>query len=131
MGTTPDGERIEHIGTVDPDISPDDFQAFVEGDKPAATMATKKGEGRRLRFEHEGRLVYEWEQSLDEVNIYITPPEGLSAKMIEVDIKHGHLRIGIKGQAEGKSLTYSYHHRCYCDDCAVRDILTAPLFSSH
>lgn len=28
---------------------------------------TKKGKSNRYRFEYEGRLIYEWEQSLEEV----------------------------------------------------------------
>jgi hypothetical protein len=41
--------------------------------------------------------VYEWDQSIDEVNLWITPPPGVTAKLIDIDIKHAHLRVGIKG----------------------------------
>jgi hypothetical protein len=34
---------------------------------PAPEKMTKKGKSNRYRFEFEGRLIYEWEQSLEEV----------------------------------------------------------------
>ena len=58
---------------------------------------TKKGANGRLQFEHDGKKIYEWEQSLDEVNIYIVPPVGLPSNMIEVVISHRHILIGLKG----------------------------------
>lgn len=58
---------------------------------------TRKGTDGRLKFEHEGHTIYEWEQSLEEVNIYIVPPPGLSRNAIDVDISHLHLRVGLKG----------------------------------
>lgn len=41
--------------------------------------------------------MYEWEQSLEEVNLYIEPPRGLKAEQIECTITPRHLRLGIKG----------------------------------
>jgi hypothetical protein len=43
------------------------------------------------------RTIYEWEQSLDEVNVFITPPEGVVARMLDVKIDVMHLKIGLKG----------------------------------
>lgn len=66
--------------------------------KPAPTKQTAKGsEKGRYKFEYEGRTIYEWEQSLEEVNIYIEPPAGLPRHMIVIDITHKHLKVGIKG----------------------------------
>lgn len=62
-----------------------------------AAGITKKGANGRLQFEHDGKMIYEWEQSLDEVNIYIVPPVGLPSNMIDVVISHRHVLIGIKG----------------------------------
>lgn len=58
---------------------------------------TKKGADGRFKFEHEGQTIYEWEQSLEEVNIYIVPPPGLTRNLIDVEISHLHLRVGVKG----------------------------------
>jgi hypothetical protein len=47
-----------------------------------------------------GQMIYEWEQSLDEVNIYIKPPPGITAAMLEIEIKATHVMVGIKGNPE-------------------------------
>lgn len=58
---------------------------------------TKKGKQGRIRFEHGGRTIYEWEQSLSEVNIFIEPPPDIPSKMFDIVITHRHLRVGVKG----------------------------------
>jgi hypothetical protein len=49
------------------------------------------------KFEHEGRTVYEWSQSLDEVNVVLRPPPGVTAKVLAIAITPTHVTIGIKG----------------------------------
>jgi len=44
-----------------------------------------------------GRTVYEWEQELEEVNMYVPLPQGVRAKDIACSIKSNHLTLGIKG----------------------------------
>jgi len=51
----------------------------------------------RQKFQHQGRTIYEWDQTLDEINIYIKPPEGVTAKLINCVIESKHISIGIKG----------------------------------
>lgn len=51
----------------------------------------------RQRFEHNGVLIYEWEQSLEEVLVYVRPPPGVKAAQISCTIKPRHLTLGIKG----------------------------------
>jgi hypothetical protein len=58
---------------------------------------TKKGKEGRLVFEHEGRTIYEWDQNLEEVNIFIDLPPGLPRHLIEIVIAHKHLKVGMKG----------------------------------
>jgi len=59
---------------------------------------TPKGsEKDRHAFVHAGRTIYEWDQSLDEVNIWIKPPPGVTPNLIDILIQHSHLRVGIKG----------------------------------
>jgi len=53
----------------------------------------------RLAFAHEGRTVYEWEQSLDEVRVFVRPPAGVRAKDLECVIRSDRVRLGIKGNA--------------------------------
>jgi hypothetical protein len=63
--------------------------------QPIPTKMTGKTKDGRLKFEYQGRTIYEWEQSLDEVNIYLNPPPGLPRKMIDILITHTHLKIGV------------------------------------
>lgn len=57
----------------------------------------KKGKEGRIAFEYEGRTVYEWDQSLDEVNIYIMPPDGVTAAILAISIQPTHLKVGLRG----------------------------------
>eukprot|EP00475_Leptophrys_vorax_P013983 TRINITY_DN2033_c1_g1_i1.p1 TRINITY_DN2033_c1_g1~~TRINITY_DN2033_c1_g1_i1.p1 ORF type:complete len:172 (-),score=46.07 TRINITY_DN2033_c1_g1_i1:99-587(-) len=57
--------------------------------------------GQRIPVKHEDRVIYEWEQSLDEVNIYINPPKGVSGKDLDIRIKPHSLFVGIKGSDRG------------------------------
>ncbi|EFA83334.1 hypothetical protein PPL_04127 [Heterostelium album PN500] len=51
----------------------------------------------RRKFEYQGRTIYEWDQTLEEVNIYIEVPEGVSSKMIACQITSNKLILGIRG----------------------------------
>ena len=56
-----------------------------------------KIEYKRLEYKHEGRTIYEWYQSLEEVHVFISPPPGVTSKMIDCKIMSTQLTIGIKG----------------------------------
>jgi len=58
---------------------------------------TKEGsEFGRYVFEHQGRKIYEWDQNLDEVNVYIDTPANNRARDFSVKIQSNRLRIGLK-----------------------------------
>lgn len=57
----------------------------------------KVAPSKRHCFTHEGRAVYEWDQTFSEVNIYVVLPQGVRAKQLDVAIGGNHLSIGIKG----------------------------------
>ena len=61
-----------------------------------ATGLAEQAKGRQ-KFEHEGRTVYEWEQSLEECRIYVMPPPGLKASFVDCTITATRLSLGIKG----------------------------------
>ena len=42
-------------------------------------------------------MIYEWEQSLEEVNLFITPPPGITAGQIQCEISVSHVTLGLKG----------------------------------
>jgi hypothetical protein len=44
--------------------------------EPSTVPMTGKGKEGRLKFEHGGRTIYEWEQSLEEVILYFETPPG-------------------------------------------------------
>jgi hypothetical protein len=50
----------------------------------------------RHKFLFEGRTIYEWDQTLGEVNIYVQLPPDAKARDLDIAIESKHLRIGIK-----------------------------------
>jgi hypothetical protein len=82
---------------------PANFSSAVNPPISATDTVTKlhqtpKGsEKNRHAFQYEGRTVYEWDQSLDEVNIWIKPPPGVTAALLAIDITHSKVVVGIKG----------------------------------
>lgn len=108
-----DYSRFDRIGDSD-DEAPEEkgsAAAAAEGEQrppggsPAAlpeprlvgTVAEKGSEDGRYKYVHQGREIYEWEQSLEEVNIYIRPPPGVTAKHIACSIGANHMTLGIRG----------------------------------
>jgi len=59
----------------------------------STTVKTKNG---RYAFIHEGNTIYEYEQTLDDVILYINPPPGARAMHIDCKITPTHLKLGIK-----------------------------------
>lgn len=71
-------------------------------------------EENRLAFKHNGVTIYEWDQNLEEINVYFKPPkyalpkylkenkatygENFVTAKFEIVIKPDHLTLGIKGQ---------------------------------
>lgn len=62
-----------------------------------ASMAERLAPTSRHSFMHQGRLVYEWDQTLSEVNMYLPVPADLKAKEIFCDISKHHLKFGRQG----------------------------------
>jgi hypothetical protein len=101
-----DYSRFDHIDT-DSDDDNDAGSGSVVASGAAAQLTptivsptppqlqTKKGKEGRFKFEHEGRTIYEWEQSLEDVNIYMEPPPGLPRHMIKIEIGHSRLMVGV------------------------------------
>lgn len=52
----------------------------------------------RHKFVHRGQVVYEWDQTVEDVNVYVQTPPGLKASMMRVDIQSKKLSIGVKGE---------------------------------
>lgn len=60
-------------------------------------MQKKKYE-KRKKVTYKGRTIYEWEQTLEEVDMYIKPPPGITSRMITCNIKPDRLQVGLKGK---------------------------------
>ncbi|MCD9643880.1 hypothetical protein HAX54_031764 [Datura stramonium] len=60
-------------------------------------MAEKLAPEKRHSFVHNGQKVFEWDQTLEELNIYITLPENVPKKLFYCKIESKHLEVGIKG----------------------------------
>jgi hypothetical protein len=52
---------------------------------------------KRKAFFFESRLIYEWEQSYDEVCVFIKTPRGARAAHLFVEISATRVKVGIKG----------------------------------
>jgi hypothetical protein len=86
-----DYSRFDNIDTdSDEETPPSTMNERLDGPMKANNMnvnptkiitAEKNG---RIAFQHKGNIIYEWEQSMEEVNIYIKPPPGISSSIIQI-----------------------------------------------
>ena len=53
--------------------------------------------GRRAHLLPDGRVAYEWEQTLEDVTVYVAVPPGTRARDLDVAIGKSTLRVGIAG----------------------------------
>ncbi|KAJ0390830.1 hypothetical protein P43SY_010006 [Pythium insidiosum] len=54
----------------------------------------------RRVFKYNDRVIYEWEQSLEEVNVFIAPPPGVTANDIECQITATRVVLGLRGSKD-------------------------------
>lgn len=54
--------------------------------------------GNRMRYLHNGRVVYEWDQTTDVATLYIKPPHGVRKTDLDIRVAPRHLRVGRKGK---------------------------------
>ncbi|KAL5699073.1 hypothetical protein ACHQM5_030025 [Ranunculus cassubicifolius] len=60
-------------------------------------MAEKLAPEKRHSFVHGGQKVFEWDQTLEEVNMYINLPPNVPTKLFYCKIQSKHVELGIKG----------------------------------
>ncbi|KAL0366403.1 UNVERIFIED_CONTAM: NudC domain-containing protein 2 [Sesamum radiatum] len=60
-------------------------------------MAEKLAPEKRHSFMHNDQKVFEWDQTLEEVNMYITLPPNVPKKLFCCKIDSKHVEVGIKG----------------------------------
>ena len=49
----------------------------------------------RHSYVYNERTIYQWDQTLSEVNIYVDVPKGVRGKQLFVEIKQSHIKVGI------------------------------------
>ncbi|ETV94452.1 hypothetical protein H310_11781 [Aphanomyces invadans] len=69
----------------------------------------------RRSFTHQGQLIYEWEQSLEEVNLFIRPPPGITAAHLNCTITPTRLTLGLKGSAD-RFLDHEFSSQVVADE---------------
>ncbi|OAY74685.1 nudC domain-containing protein 2 [Ananas comosus] len=60
-------------------------------------MAEKLAPDKRHSYVHNGQKVFEWDQTLEEVNVYIDLPPNVSTKLFYCKIQSKHIEVGIRG----------------------------------
>ena len=61
----------------------------------AIASCMDKIEVKRLKYTYQDRTIYEWEQTLEDVHVYIETPPGVRAKMLNVVITPSQLTVGL------------------------------------
>mmetsp|Transcript_3715 Transcript_3715/g.5705 ORF Transcript_3715/g.5705 Transcript_3715/m.5705 type:complete len:236 (+) Transcript_3715:107-814(+) len=112
MSKLSDYSKFDHLDVSDDETDeapasaavPINTQSSVAASPSASPKGTTKKhptEQNRYIFEFSGQKVYEWEQSLEEVTIYIDAPPNLpkdnAAHYINVNILPNKLQVGLKG----------------------------------
>mmetsp|Transcript_14099 Transcript_14099/g.40442 ORF Transcript_14099/g.40442 Transcript_14099/m.40442 type:complete len:230 (+) Transcript_14099:332-1021(+) len=101
---------------------------------PIRTKMTKKNDDGRYIFECNGIKIYEWEQSLEEVNMYIEAPPGVQASQLRCNIRTNRLQIGLRGSdrffidEETYSKVKIDDSSWYLDDGGVINIVLAKVY---
>ncbi|GMF38788.1 unnamed protein product [Phytophthora fragariaefolia] len=69
-----------------------------------------------------GRIIYEWEQSMEEVNVYIKPPPGVTAQQIQCDIAANHVTLGLRGVTDKFLNVRAVGSNFYCDNLTWKSL---------
>ncbi|KAL2898722.1 NudC domain-containing protein 2 [Bienertia sinuspersici] len=78
-------------------------------------MSDKLAPDKRHSFVHNGQKVFEWDQTLDEVNMYIQLPPNVPTKQFYCKIQSKHVEVGIKGNPP--YLNHDFQHPVKTDSC--------------
>lgn len=69
-----------------------------EQSSPPQAEQMKDSKTGRYIFSYGGQKVYEWEQTLETVTLYIEPPPDISANDFNISISSKKLKVGLKGR---------------------------------
>ena len=77
-------------------------------------MTDKIAPTSRRAYAHEGRVIYFWDQTFDEVNVYIPLPSGARARDLAVTLTSKSFTVGIKNTPP--YLSHDFTHAIKGDD---------------
>ena len=77
-------------------------------------MTSRLAPASRHAFRHEGRVVYEWEQTIEEVCLFVQVPAGVRARDLGVSIAAREVSVGIRGNPP--YLQHALHAPCVTAD---------------
>lgn len=72
-----------------------------------------------------GQKVFEWDQTLDEVNMYINLPPNVHAKQFYCKVQSKHVEVGIKGNPPYLNVCFSFPFAF--DSCFVKWVCVGSL----
>lgn len=73
------------------------FSGEKKGEKRNETKRMEKISHQRKKFIHQGRTIYEWEQTLEEVVVIVEPPKGVRGSNIDCRVTSTKVILGLKG----------------------------------
>merc|ERR1712153_67479 len=79
---------------IDPSTLDPEMQAKLGVSQVGSVDDVKK---MRKQYKHGNQVVYEWEQNLTEIHIWVSPPPGIKANMFDIKMTSEHVVMGIKG----------------------------------
>jgi hypothetical protein len=91
-------------------------------------MDSKLAPAGRHRYVHEGRTVYEWDQTFAEVNLYVAVPPKTMARHLFCDISSRHLRFGLHKNTPYLDVSNQLGAQRLMASCPP--LLKAPLFKA-
>lgn len=68
----------------------------TENERKHANTGMDKIKVTRLSYAHEGKVIYEWEQTLEDLHVYIQPPPNVTAKMLQCKIGSTTMTLGLE-----------------------------------
>ena len=63
----------------------------------SGAMVDRVGPAEKHSYFHQGQLVYQWDQTLADITLYVRVPPGARAKDLAVDIQAAKLSFGVRG----------------------------------
>ena len=98
-GDGEESESIQNEATTNTPTSTTTVTPAVTVTAPTPMMATRQdSETGRYIFECNGHKVYEWDQNLEEVNLYIAAPRRTRAAEFQINIQAKRLQVGIRNR---------------------------------